>query len=123
MNVFSFTGNVGKDGVLRYTASGSPVLGFSCAATAGFGDKKQTLWIDVSVWGKRGETLEPYIKKGTKLAVSGELSTREHEGKTYLQCRADQVTLLGNKPESEKAGGFREKKAEPEAFADDSIPF
>ena len=128
MNIFSFTGNVGKDdAVLRFTPGGAAVLGFSVAATSGYGDTKATMWVDVSYWGKPGEAVAPYVLKGSKVGVSGELSIREHEGKTYLKLRANSVTLLGSKPrEEQQPGGFRdpppEEEEEPE-FGDDKIPF
>ena len=123
MNVFTFTGNIGADSVLRHTGD-SAVLGFSVAVKAGYGKREQTLWIDVSLWGKRGEAIEAYTKKGQQVAVSGEFSTREHEGKTYLQVRANNVTLLGKRDQAPDSGsqGFRESP-KAEEFADKDIPF
>jgi len=95
MKTLTIAGNVGKDAVLRRTQQGDPVLGFPVAVDDGFGDAKRTLWFDCSVWGKRAEKLEPYVKKGGKVCVSGDLSTREHEGKTYLTIRVSEVTLQG----------------------------
>lgn len=97
MKAITIAGGVTRDAELRRTQQGDAVLGFSVAVTEGFGDNKRTLYFDVSLWGKRGETLEQYLTKGARVAVSGDLSTREHNGKTYLTVRADQVTLMGGK--------------------------
>ena len=35
------------------------------------------------------------LRKGSKIACSGELSTREHGGKTYLQVRTNGITVQG----------------------------
>lgn len=120
MNVFSFTGNLGRDAETRQ-AGDSTVTGFSVAVKSGWGDRERTVWVDVSVWGKRGEAIEPYLKKGGQVAVTGELSTHEHKGKTYLKVRANDVTLLGGK--SDQAKPSEEKPLEERAFEDDSIPF
>lgn len=97
MNVLSLTGNLGRDAEVR-TAGSSTVCGFSVAMTAGYGDKKQTIWVDCSIWGKQAEgSLPSYLKKGQQVAVSGELSTREHEGKTYLQLRVVSIDLIGKR--------------------------
>lgn len=102
MKNITVAGGITKDAVTRSTQSGDKVTGFSVAVGEGFGDNKRTLYFDCTLWGKRGESLAPYLTKGGKVAVSGELSTRERDGKTYLTVRADQVTLLGGKQDGER---------------------
>lgn len=77
MNVFTFSGRVGQDAELRTTQSGEKVLGFSIANDVGFGDRKKTQWIECSYWGKRGEAISSYVRKGDRVAVSGELQLVE----------------------------------------------
>lgn len=93
MKVITIAGNVGKDPVLRRTQGGDPILGFSVAVSNGR-DVPAT-WFDVSIFGKRAMALDPLIGKGSRLTVAGQFSTREHEGKTYLQVSASEVTLQG----------------------------
>ena len=95
MQIVNIAGNLGKDAEFKTTQSGDPFCRFSVAVTTGWGDRKATTWWDVTRWGKGAEKLAPLLTKGTKVAMSGEISTREHEGKTYLQIRADHVTLQG----------------------------
>lgn len=97
MNNFSDVGRVGKDAVTRHTQSGEPVTGFSLAIDSGFGDKKQTHWFDCSLWGKRGESVAPYLLKGAQVFVQGEFGTRDHEGKQYLTLRVSEIKLIGSK--------------------------
>ena len=54
-NVFSFIGTVGRDAEVRYLPSGQAVLNVTVANNVGFGDKQQTLWVRVALWGKRAE--------------------------------------------------------------------
>ena len=100
MKSIAISGNIGKDAVTRTTGNGDKVTGWSVAVEERNGQDKRTIWFDCTLWGKRGESLAPYLTKGGKVSVSGELSTREHEGKTYLTVRAEQVTLMGGKPDS-----------------------
>ena len=72
MNLLCVSGNLGKDAVVRKAG-------------------------DQSVAGESG--LVQYLKKGQFVVLSGELGTREHEGKTYLTLRVANVTL-GGKSES-----------------------
>ena len=119
-------GNLGKDAVARSTQQGKDFCSFPVAATVGWGDKKQTVWIDVTKWGEGSQGLSKLLTKGSKVTVIGELSTREHEGKTYLQCRASDVALQGDAP-----GGERQERGGQGGTdygggsddLDDSIPF
>src|SRR5690606_7406434 len=135
MNSYNAIGRVGKDAQTRFTQSGDPVTGWSLAVDSGYGDKKQTLWLDCSLWGKRGERVAEYITKGSQLGVTGELGTREHDGKTYLTLRVGEVSLIGGRQDSGNTsssgprGGApaRERPAPQQALADDfddaNIPF
>lgn len=100
MQIATIAGNVGKDAELKSTNDGTPYCRFSVAVSTGWGDRKATTWWDVTRWGKSAEKLAPMLTKGTKVTASGEVSTREHEGKTYLQLRADHVRLQGDKREA-----------------------
>lgn len=131
MNVFTFTGNLGKDCRVG-NAGGTAVCNFSVAVKSGYGDKAKTHWIDCALWGKQAESkLVDYLVKGQAVAVSGELDTREHEGKTYLTCRVNSVDLVGGKSEGSQQQAPRQQQAPAQgaptqggndAF-DDDIPF
>ncbi|MFI3180021.1 MAG: single-stranded DNA-binding protein, partial [Methylococcales bacterium] len=74
-NVFSGVCTIGRDAEVRYLPSGQAVLNVSVANNVGFGDKQQTVWLRVVLWGKRAEgTLKDYLKKGQQVFVSGELT-------------------------------------------------
>ena len=127
MKSITIAGNIGKDAVTRTTGNGDKVTSWSVAVEERNGQDKRSIWFDCTLWGKRGESLAPYLTKGGKVAVSGELSTREHEGKTYLTIRAEQVTLLGGKPEGQRDGGQSQVGSGYGAGGrpdmEDSIPF
>lgn len=134
MNVFSAIGRIGRDAVTRFTQAGKPVTGWSLAVDSGFGDNKTTIWLDCNLWGERGEKLALYLLKGTQVGVTGELGTREHDGKTYVTLRVADVTLVGGRQDSGGTSGTRggapqrERPAratdEPkDDFVDSDIPF
>lgn len=143
-NVFCFTGTVGKDAEVRYAQSGLAVLNFSVANNVGFGDKQQTLWIRVALFGKRAEgSLKDYLKKGQQVFVSGELTMSEYKGsdgiaKSSLELNAHVVDLVGKKGESSQSSqdypkqvsmGGSESRSQGSAPSmpmenyDDDIPF
>lgn len=108
MIITTIAGNIGKDAVFKSTQGGQELCNFTVAAAIGYGDKEQTLWFDVTKWGKGTEKLSSFLTKGKQVTVSGELSTREYEGKTYLQLRAEHIKLQGGKGEaqSQQSTGF-----------------
>src|SRR5690554_1312873 len=115
MNVFTFSGNLGND-CRTGNAGGTDVVNFTVAVKSGYGQNEQTLWVDCALWGKRGVAVSQYLNKGQKVVVSGELGTREHEGKTYLTCRVNDVTLAGSKGDGAQGGqqqGFGSQQANP----------
>lgn len=128
MKVITIAGRIGKSAELRRTQNGDPVLSFPVAVDDGYGQNKGTMWFDCSVWGKRGEALERHLTKGTPVTVSGDFSTREHDGKTYLQVRVNDLTLQGGKSQSDRPSqsGYGEQQSsygDAPADLDDEIPF
>ena len=124
MNSFNAIGRIGKDAVTRFTQGGEPVTGWSLAVDSGYGDKKQTLWLDCSLWGKLGEKVAAYLTKGSQLGVTGELGSREHDGKTYLTLRVSEVTLIGGRQESQGSSAPQRPAQQAPASGDlnDDIP-
>ncbi len=118
-NVFSFTGTVGRDAEVRYLPSGQAVLNVTVANNIGFGDKQQTLWVRVAIWGKRAEgSLKDYLKKGQQVFVSGELTQREYQAndgttKTSLELNANILDLVGGRAEE---GRRSEPGQQPQSY-------
>ena len=127
MKSITIAGNIGKDAELRSTQGGDKVAGFSVAVESREGREKSTMWFDVSIWGKRADALTPYLTKGTRVAVSGDLGTREYNGKTYLTVRASEVTLLGGGQSGEKPRDLARQAPDNAGGSsrdiDDEIPF
>jgi len=126
MKQITIAGRVTKDAEIRQAGSDN-VCGFSVAVDDRQGREKTTIFFECSIWGKRGDSLSPFLLKGTPVTVSGDLSRREHDGKTYLGVRVDQVTLQGGKKASDADEGYsgpagRATRTEP-GFDDSSIPF
>lgn len=132
MQILMIAGNVGKDAVLRRTQSGDAVLGFSLAVDNGKdkqGNKRDATWYDCSIWGKRAESLERHISKGTKLALTGRPTARSHNEKAYLGISVNELTFMGggsdsghSQQSSDDQGGCDQSPAPSRDLSDD-IPF
>lgn len=126
MKTLSIAGNIGKDAETR-TSGDTTVTSWSVAVEERKGQEKATMWFDCSLWGQRGKSLEQYLTKGSKVSLSGDFGTREHNGKTYLTIRVDQVTLMGGKPaddrQSSASRASMDAQRPPAQAMDDEIPF
>lgn len=120
-------GNVGRDAQLRRTQGGDPVLGFSVAVDMGKdknGNKRDAVWVNCSIWGKRAESLETYITKGTKLVLTGRPGVNIYEGKGSLTLSVNDLTFMGGSQQrrsEDDRGGYDEPP--PRDDLDDDIPF
>jgi single-strand DNA-binding protein len=77
-------GNLTRDPVLRYTASGRPVCDFGIATNRTWTNDKgerqeQTEFHNIVAWGKLAEIAGQYLTKGRKVYVEGRLQTRNYE--------------------------------------------
>lgn len=86
-------GNLTRDIDLRTTPSGQSVANFSLAVSRTWRDQngqnqEQTSFINCVAWGKAGEILNQYVKKGDPLLVSGRLDQRSWDDKESGQKRS-----------------------------------
>lgn len=102
------SGTVGRDAELRRPRGEEQVLTFPVASRRWAAGQEATDWVSVSFWGKRAEALASHVTKGSRVAVRGSIHVREyeHQGakRWSLECRADDVELLGGKREGREDG-------------------
>jgi single-strand DNA-binding protein len=110
----------------------------------GFGDSKRGQWIDGTLWGKRAESLGPYLTKGTQVVLYADDVELEQFMKkdgtpgAKLKCRVSDLSLVSGGPsvrsghphakeaqnaEKAKAAVMAEWDKGPTDNFDDSIPF
>lgn len=123
MKQIVIAGRVTKDAQVRTTQNGDKLASFSVAVDDGWGDNKRTLFFDCTQFGKRGESVAPMLTKGKQVTVSGDLSTREYEGKTYLTIRVNDVTLQGGGSRDNGNGSYQEPQSGGRSDYDDEVPF
>ena len=125
------TGNITRDPELRTTTGGSSVCSFTVAVNRNYrgtdGEQKEEVsFIDCSAWGKLGEMINQYAKKGTGVLVSGRLDQRSWEDKNTGQKRSrvevvveDFNFLTGMERGDNSSNGADAAAAEPEVVPDD----
>ena len=124
MNSYLGSGRCANDVELRYTPAQVAVARFSIAVDDGYGEKKKTYFIPVTVFGKQAESCEKYLLKGKKVAVTGKIVTGSYEKdgrKVYTtDVVADRVEFLERAEKSEP-----KENEYPQGFAalDEDVPF
>ena len=91
-------GNLTRDVELRTTPSGQNVASFSLAVSRSWKgqdgqQQEQTSFINCVAWGKAGEIIAQYVKKGDPLLVSGRLDQRSYEDKDGNKRQAVEVNV------------------------------
>jgi len=127
MNSFSAIGRIGTQPEIKQLKSGDDVASFSVAVDSGYGDKKVTTWLNVTLFGKK-TGIVPYINKGDRIGVTGEIALREYTAKdgskkSSLELGNASVTLLASKQEANEKGAVKKEAVTSiDPFADE-IPF
>lgn len=102
LNNWSITGRLTADAEYKTLASGKNLLVMNVAVNSGFGEYAKTTFVKVQQWGDRGGKIVDYLRKGTLIACSGELSTnewntREGEKRVDLQLTTNSLQFYNTK--------------------------
>lgn len=132
MNKVFLIGNLTKDPELKTTPNGNSVCTFSMAVQRGFGEKKQTDFLNIVTWRGLADICAKYLRKGKQVAVVGSIATRSYEaadgGKRYVtEIIADDTQFLGSKQSGENANESNEENEDEimlySADDDEELPF
>jgi len=133
-NLAILSGNIGQDPETRRTQGGTSVTTFTLATSRNWKDeagerKQQTEWHRITVFGKNGENVAKYCKKGSKVSVQGRIHYSEYTdcdgNKKYTtEIIADEVYFLDPaKREPTTAGTKSEPTTSREGAANETVPF
>lgn len=123
MQIITITGWLSRDAEQRTTRDGTTVTNWNVPVRQGWGENEKTNWFKVSIWGKRAD-FAAKARKGEFVAVTGELTIGEWEGKPQFEVRANDfqaVTTARREPDgsqghADNAGSFADELS-------DDIPF
>ena len=102
VNKVILLGNLGRDPEIRSMQSGKKMATFSIATSKRWKDKntqeqkENTSWHNIVVFNEGlVDVIEKYIKKGSKIYIEGELSTRKYQDKDGNDRYTTEVVLQG----------------------------
>ena len=107
INRVMISGNLTRDAELRSTQSGMAILGFGVAVNDRRKNPQTGDWedypnfVDCTMFGTRGEKLQQYLTKGTKVAIEGKLrySSWERDGqrRSKLEVIVDELEFMSSR--------------------------
>jgi single-strand DNA-binding protein len=106
-------GRLVRDAEIKYTANAKPVSKFTIASNesrkTGDGWERRANYFEVSLWGQLGESLNPYLRKGKQVAISGKLEQERWDQDGYNRSKitviASTVQLLGGTADNAEGQG------------------
>lgn len=109
LNRVVLVGRLTRDAELMYTNSGFALCKFSVAVNRRrkSGDQwiEEASFFDISIWGKRGESLNPYLTKGQQVAIEGQLRQdrweQDGQKRSRIVVDASNIQLLGSRSEQQ----------------------
>ena len=113
MNIVVLTGNLTREPEIRYATSGTAIVKFGLAVTRRVKSKEgnwveKPVFVDITMFGKRGEAFAKHHKKGSPAMVQGELDLDQWEDKN-TGAKRSKLFVIANEWE------FRRSRAEAEA--------
>ena len=130
LNNVQLIGRLTRDPEVRTTPTGKNVCSFSIATGFTWNDqqgqkKEQTEFHNIVAWGKLGDIIGQYMKKGRQIYIEGRLQTRSWEGtdkkKNYrTEIIAENMIMLGSKDGSSASAS--PAQAAPQARAEQPEP-
>ncbi|MEA5074981.1 MAG: single-stranded DNA-binding protein [Coriobacteriia bacterium] len=137
INRVVISGNLTRDPELRSTGGGTSVLRLGVAVNDRRKNQQTGEWedypnfIDVTVFGARGEALSRFLSKGSKVAIEGKLRWRQWETpqgdkRSAIEVIADEVEFMSSRDGGSGGSGSYGSAPAPSAGSDDlgeEIPF
>ena len=140
MTSATVAGNLTRDMELRFTQGGMAIGSFTVACSRkvkkGQNWEDEVSYIDCTLFGKRAEGLQQYLRKGTQVSVIGELvqerwKAQDGTNRSTLKINVERITLgqrnsnITSGEERRGGAGYADESnvVPPELFDGDDIPF
>ena len=145
LNRVFLIGRLARDPELRHTQSGASVANFSLATnrtyTTSGGEKREDVnFFRCIAWGKFGEVMVEYCKKGRRIGIEGRLQQRSWDDKdgnkrSTVEVVVDNFQFLDSKMTEDKGDddisevinssthGLDLHETDDKPFSDEDVPF
>lgn len=132
-NKVMLIGNLTRDPELRYTPQGTAVASFGLASNRRWRsqageDREETVFVDVSAFGRQAELISEYMSKGRSIFIEGRLKLDQWQDKetgskrSKLTVVVENFQFLGAPGQGAPSGGARRQAASKPAPPDEPPP-
>lgn len=109
LNQCNFIGRLGSDPEIRYRPEGGAVCGFSIAVGWKTKEKEGAEWVRIVAYDRLAEICGEYLRKGSKIFVSGRFKTRKWTDKDGIErytteIVANELQMLDGNPAAQQGG-------------------
>ena len=125
INRVNLSGNLTRDPELRHTAGNLPVLGFGVAVNDRRKNQQTGEWedhpnfVDCTMFGTRAESIQRFLRKGSKVAIEGKLRwsqwERDGQKRSKLEVVVDELEFMSRDGDQGAPAN--------QTLYDESIPF
>ena len=123
MNIVALMGRLTADPEVRQTPNGTSVCSFSIAVDRFANGEKKADFINCVAWKSNAENIARFFKKGSLIAINGNIQTRQYQDKdtgknrTAFEVLVDRFHFTGNSQNSGNAEVSYNSYSEPSAPA------
>ncbi len=133
-NKVILAGNLTRDPELRYTPKGTAVVKIGLAVNRTWKNeagetKEEVSFIDIEAWGRQGEVIAQYMRKGRPLLVEGRLKLdtwedkNTHQKQSKLKVVLESFSFIDSKgPEGAAPAGEAPRRPAPAPAAKPAEP-
>jgi single-strand DNA-binding protein len=117
-NKIILAGNLTRDIEVRYTQSGAAIGNTAIATTRKFKSqtgeqKEETLFVDITFFGRTAEVANQYLRKGSKILVDGRLkldqwTAQDGTKRSKHSVVVESMTMLGGRDDAQQGGGYNQ---------------
>lgn len=126
INKVILIGRLTRDPELKHTQGGTSVCSFSIANNRSYttnGEKKeQVSFFNCVAWGKPGEIIAEYMRKGQQIGIDGRLQQRSYDDKDGNKRSVVEI-VVDNFQFLSRASGGTSEQGQDNPFSGDEIPF
>ena len=130
-NSCNISGNAGKDAEIKYIGSANtPLCEISIAIDSGYGERKNTIWTKLVIWGKAAEFMSRACKGDTIVAIGAEYTVDSWEKDGVKQYKHfftaslnTRVSFISKGTRVDSSVEYKQPEVKDEVIDDDNLLF
>lgn len=128
MNDYNLLGRLTRDPEMISTKTGKSLCRFSVAYNEKSKDYEYVSYFDCVAWGRTGELINQYYRKGSQILLRGRLRQDRYEDQDGKQrsnvvVNVQEISFMDRKESNQSYGGSQEQPFGADGTSDTKVPF